>query len=73
MAKKLVVRSSNDEVWVIDLNASPPTIRELAGDERTRMIASLTHASPLIRVENAILGDDVTEIETGTGHEKIRF
>jgi hypothetical protein len=69
MARKLVVRSLSDEVFVADVEKL--TIRELTGAERKRMIISLTMAGKTRGIQNAILGDDVTEIEAATNHEKI--
>ncbi len=69
MARKLVVRSNSDEVFVADVEAL--TIKELTGAERSRMITSLTFAMPMIGVQNAVLGDDITEPEAGTNHEKL--
>ncbi len=71
MARKLVVRSENDEVWVINLKAKK--IKELKGGERKRMLTSLSKVRPTVGVQNAVLGDDLTEVEAATGHEKIKF
>ena len=71
MARKLIVRSNSDEVWVIDLIAQ--TVNELKGGELSRMITSLSNVVPTVGVQNAVLGDDITEVEAGTGHEKLRF
>ena len=71
MARKLVVRSENDEVWVINLKAKK--IKELKGGARKRMLNSLSSVMPTVGVQNAVLGDDITEVDTATGHEKIKF
>ena len=71
MARKLIVRSNSDEVWVIDLIAQ--TVNELKGGELSRMITSLSNVVPTVGVQNAVLGHDITEVEAGTGHEKLRF
>ena len=59
MARKIVVRNDNDEIWVIDLDAKDVT--ELTGDEHNRMMRSLRFLQPRVRVQNAVYGDDVTK------------
>lgn len=78
MARKLVVRSSNDEVWVIDLDP-PGKVKELDDNappgqkgERTKMLESLVGKGRLsASLRNAILGDDdIIKKEAGTGHDR---
>ena len=69
MAKKLIVRDNDDKVWVVNLDP-PPSVREISdNDERKTMIKSFVNLLPLIGVQNAILGDDITELDS-TGKEK---
>jgi len=70
MAKKLVVQSTSGDIWVIDIDAS--NVRELTGDERTRMARSLGVAEKMVNVSNAVYGDDIVGPDA-SGHDKLEF
>ena len=71
MAKKLVIRNDNNEIWVIDLDP-PGKVRQITDiDEHKTMSDSLRWLIPLIGVQNAIYGDDITKVETNTNHERV--
>ena len=57
MARRIVVRNENDDIWVIDLDAKD--VKELEGDEHKRMMKSLRFLQPRVRVQNAVYGDDI--------------
>ena len=76
MARKLVVRSG-DDVWVIVLDEGAEEVRKLKDDiqnnnyERATMVLSLVGQEQVsTNIDNAILGDDITGAEAGTGHER---
>ena len=69
MAKKLVLRCENNDVWVFDLDEV--TGRKLEGDELCTMNKSLKFAVKNYGVKNAILGDDITEKDADLNSERL--
>lgn len=75
MAKKLVVRSDEDAIWVINLDEKKVKKLKDEGDnnERQDMLDSLVDADePIVGVQNAIMGDDPTEFDPNTGNERLK-